>query len=84
MRHCRGSSVRVPPPGFQAAPKLRIYAYDPWTSTLTSAIHTLDIILRLLWTTMSSDGQPPQQRIVPPSRRRDKPILSCVLCRRRK
>ncbi|KAL5449359.1 hypothetical protein PMIN05_001398 [Paraphaeosphaeria minitans] len=26
----------------------------------------------------------PQQRHVPPSRRRDKPILSCTLCRRRK
>ena len=31
--------------------------------------------------TMSSDAQP---RIVPPSRRRDKPIVSCTLCRRRK
>ncbi|KAF2690947.1 hypothetical protein K458DRAFT_355288 [Lentithecium fluviatile CBS 122367] len=32
---------------------------------------------------MSSDAQP-QQRYIPPSRRRDKPILSCTLCRRRK
>ncbi|PVI00613.1 hypothetical protein DM02DRAFT_562708 [Periconia macrospinosa] len=32
---------------------------------------------------MSSDSQA-QQRVVPPSRRRDKPILSCSLCRRRK
>ncbi|KAF2736393.1 hypothetical protein EJ04DRAFT_542486 [Polyplosphaeria fusca] len=31
---------------------------------------------------MSTDAPP--QRIVPPSRRRDKPILSCNLCRRRK
>ena len=30
---------------------------------------------------MSTD---PQARIVPPSRRRDKPIVSCTLCRRRK
>lgn len=30
---------------------------------------------------MSSDTQ---ARIVPPSRRRDKPIVSCTLCRRRK
>lgn len=30
---------------------------------------------------MSSDSQ---TRIVPPSRRRDKPIVSCILCRRRK
>ena len=30
---------------------------------------------------MSSDSQ---SRIVPPSRRRDKPIVSCTLCRRRK
>ncbi|ORY11155.1 fungal-specific transcription factor domain-domain-containing protein [Clohesyomyces aquaticus] len=32
---------------------------------------------------MNSDTQPPY-RVVPPSRRRDKPILSCTLCRRRK
>ncbi|KAF2278074.1 uncharacterized protein EI97DRAFT_432150 [Westerdykella ornata] len=32
---------------------------------------------------MNSDGQPPH-RVVPPSRRRDKPVLSCSLCRRRK
>ncbi|KAF2004883.1 hypothetical protein P154DRAFT_484270 [Amniculicola lignicola CBS 123094] len=32
---------------------------------------------------MNSDSQPPH-RVVPPSRRRDKPILSCNLCRRRK
>ncbi|CAI6337991.1 unnamed protein product [Periconia digitata] len=32
---------------------------------------------------MSADSQT-QQRWVPPSRRRDKPILSCNLCRRRK
>ncbi|KAF1849742.1 uncharacterized protein K460DRAFT_372178 [Cucurbitaria berberidis CBS 394.84] len=31
---------------------------------------------------MSTDGQP--HRIIPASRRRDKPILSCTLCRRRK
>ncbi|CAN9266679.1 unnamed protein product [Alternaria alternata] len=30
---------------------------------------------------MSADGQ--TSRVVPPSRRRDKPILSCTLCRRR-
>ncbi|KAJ4985215.1 fungal specific transcription factor [Stagonosporopsis vannaccii] len=30
---------------------------------------------------MSSEPQP---RVVPPSRRRDKPIVSCILCRRRK
>lgn len=30
---------------------------------------------------MSTDSQP---RVVPPSRRRDKPIVSCILCRRRK
>ncbi|KAF2471765.1 uncharacterized protein BDR25DRAFT_285369 [Lindgomyces ingoldianus] len=32
---------------------------------------------------MNSDAHPPH-RVVPPSRRRDKPILSCTLCRRRK
>lgn len=32
-------------------------------------------------TAMSSDSQ---TRVVPPSRRRDKPIVSCTLCRRRK
>lgn len=32
-------------------------------------------------TAMISDSQ---TRIVPPSRRRDKPIVSCILCRRRK
>jgi hypothetical protein len=31
---------------------------------------------------MSTDRHP--QRVVPPSRRRDKPIVSCSLCRRRK
>lgn len=37
--------------------------------------------MNALYPTMSSDSQP---RIVPPSRRRDKPIVSCTLCRRRK
>ncbi|PSN68538.1 hypothetical protein BS50DRAFT_608997 [Corynespora cassiicola Philippines] len=33
---------------------------------------------------MDSDARTPPHRVVPPSRRRDKPILSCSLCRRRK